>query len=94
MPWEFRLSVTLVDHVQTAGWIEMPFGVGTCGDPRHIVLDKGSDPPRGGGLGWGCMAHCKQCANYCNDQLATDRSAIPALVPVGLCPLSGPPLRL
>ena len=39
-----RLSVTLVDHIQTAGWIEMPFGVGTCGDPRHIVLDGGPDP--------------------------------------------------
>ena len=45
------LSLTLVDHIQTAGWIEMPFGVGTCGDPRHIVLDGVRIAPRVGGWG-------------------------------------------
>jgi len=37
---------------KTAGRIEMPFGIGTRVDPRHIVLDGDPDPHgRGGPVG-------------------------------------------
>ena len=39
-------SVTTVSCAQTAERIEMKFGMGTRGDPRHIVLKFGPDRPK------------------------------------------------
>jgi len=40
------LSVTRLHCAKTAERIEVLFGIETYGDPGHIVLDGGADPPR------------------------------------------------
>ena len=43
--WSVCLSVMQVSPAKTVEWIEMPFGVWTHVEPRHIVLGGSSDPP-------------------------------------------------
>jgi len=60
--WSVGLSVTLMSPAETAGPIEMPFGLRTQLGPSNHVLDGSPDPRMGRGTferGGEGASHCK-----------------------------------